>query len=291
VILHWADAAPLALVAVRGDVNGDGQRSATDVEAAQAQVESKDPLSRADISGDGTVDEQDVRLVERMVNVPAVAWTESFEAYQEGPLAGQGGWLEPGSLPGTLLSAAWVSGSAVVGTDGAALDGTHKATATQPMIYGNEIRFDETGGVGGVGVLKFGFKTRMGAAGCQNMGFYVWNASDNEGRLGAFTVEVAGAVYPHEAWVSASRGIVLGEGTTKVPLEGGIGPESKGTAVDVTVDFGASTLTWQARELDTDTLHGPFTVPFEGTAVGLDAAGFVVRDPGCQVDGLYVTNH
>ena len=84
--------------------------------------------------------------------------------------------------------------------------------------------------------------------------------------------------------------MVLGEGTKRVALAGGLGPDSKGLTVDVVVDFGANILTWQCRNRDDDKLYGPFTVAFEGTALGLDAMSFFVRDPGCELDKIYVRN-
>ena len=56
------------------------------------------------------------------------------------------------------------------------------------------------------------------------------------------------------------------------------------------VDFGTKALTWQCRNRDNDKLYGPFTVPPEGTALGLDAVGFSARDPGSEVDNIYIRN-
>ncbi|MCK4323105.1 MAG: hypothetical protein KAW89_01145, partial [Armatimonadetes bacterium] len=290
VILHWAQAVAMTLYAVRGDVNGDKQRTAADMELVQAQAGSADAFSRADVNGDGVVDENDYQLIDRLVNIPQVSWSESFEGYSEGPLAGQGGWLEPQTLPGTVLNRAWVNGSAVVSSEAGPLDGAHKATSAGGYFWGNEIQFNQSGGVGAVGVLKFGFLTRLREKGYQNVGVHLWNSSDTAGQLGQFTVEVMGGAYSQAALIRAGRGIVLGEGTKSVALAGGLGPDSKGLAVDVVVDFGANILTWQCRNRDDDKLYGPFTVLFEGTALGLDAMDFVVRDPGCELDNIYIRN-
>ncbi len=286
VILHWAQAVAMGLHAVRGDVNGDKQRTAADMELVQAQAGSADAISRADVNGDGVVDEDDYQLIERLVNIPQVSWSESFEGYSEGPLAGQGGWLEPQTLPGSVLNRAWVSGSAVVSTEAGPLDGSHKVSPLRGMYWGNEIQFVDSGGMGGVGVTKFGFVVRLGNKEFRNPGIHLWNSSDTEGRLGGFSVEVTNSGVS----IGATRGMKLSEGTKSVALAGGLGPASKGLAVDVVVDFGANILTWQCRNRDNDKLYGPFAVPFAGTALGLDGLSLIARGPGCQMDRIYVRN-
>jgi len=286
VVLHWAQAVPMTLYAVRGDVNGDKQRTTADVELVQAQAGSSDGLSRADMNGDGVVDRNDYQLVDGMVNIPQIDWSESFEDYSEGPLAGQGGWLEPQTLPGTVLNRAWVNGSAVVSTEAGPLDGPHKASPPGGMYWGNEIKFAESGGLGGVGVVRFGFVVRLGNRDFQNPGVHLWNSSDTEGKLGGFSVEVTSS----GVQIRGSRGIELSGGSSSVTTAGGIGPDSKGLAVDIEVDFGTNILTWQCRNRDNDKLYGPFEVPFTGTALGIDGLSFFMRGPGSQIDSIYVRN-
>jgi len=285
--LHWADSKPVKVYVLRGDVDGDGKITPADKDAALKLHGQKGESHRADLNSDGVVDDIDIAYLDRIVSAPRFEWSEDFESYLVGPLSGNGRWVEPETIPGTVLSKAWVNGPVLV-TDGGTPLGGSKRVCGKLAFHGSEIRFHDGGGFDSVGVLRVAFTTRVGRGeGYQNTGLHVWNSGDKESLFGNFTVEQQrGTIL-----LAAGRGVRLGEGTKSVTVEGGQGPESKGVRVEFVVDFETSKLTWQCEDLDHSKFYGPFEVAYTGTVKGLDGMSIIADTPDAQLDDISVRNY
>ncbi len=284
VVMHWADAAASRFTVVRGDVDGDGEITEADAAAVESAMGHEGAFLSADLDGDGAVTDTDLGFARRLVEPLVFVWEEDFEAYDDGPLAGKGPWLAAETLPGAVMATAWVSGHADVSTAAShVIEGAKSVMTTKGTYYGNEARFLENVGAGGVGRLIVDFVGRVNTSSFHNHGFYLFNSHDEAGTQGGFTFEFSGggAVVFHGA-----RGIVLGEGTKSGTLESvqGVGD----MAVHMEIDFGAGTLTWTATDVRNDKSIGPFVVPFTGSASGIDATGFILRGKQGALDSIRI---
>ena len=282
--LHWADAAPLRFTVVRGDVDGDGTLAEADAAAVADALGAAGPFLRADLDDDGQVTDQDVRLARRSVAPLVFDWSEDFEAYDDGALAGQGPWLTAETLPGSVLSRSWISQDAMVGTAMShVIAGSRSASSTHPGLFiGNEARFLRDVGAGGVGRLIIDVSGRVNTASFHNHGFHIWNSQDVDGARGGFTCEIVGG----SVSVRGNRGLVLGDGTTDATLESvrGVGD----VAVHAEIDFSAGAVTWSCRDIRNDASQGPFVVPFSGGADGLDAISIMLRGEQGALDDIRI---
>ncbi len=288
--LHWADCRPLKIITLRGDVDGDGQVAQKDSETATAVsarlAGQKTPYERADLNADGYVNEDDLQDMEKMVNFRKFDWSEDFERYPAGPLTGNGPWKEAETIPGSVLSKGWVNGPMIL-ADATDLPQGGKWAGGKSAFHGNEARFHEGAGFDSVGILRVAFTSRVGrGGGYQNTGFHIWGSPEKKGSFGVEqmrgTVKIFGGGEGPE---------LLPGGTTSVTVEGGQGPGSKGVRVEFAVDFEASTLTWQCRDLDHDKLYGPFEVGYTGTVRGLNGMDIIGDVPEAQIDDIRITNY
>jgi hypothetical protein len=280
---HWADAVGTKFVVIRGDVDGDGAITEADAAAVRSALGKQAPFLRADLNGDGTVDETDLGFAQRLVEPLVFVWEEDFEAYGDGALAGQGPWLEAETLPGSVLSKSWVSGNAQVGTAMShVIAGSRSATTTQGGYIGNEARFVQPVGAGGVGHLIVDIVGRVHTGSFHNHGFHLWNSHDADGVEGGFGCEFTGG----SVSVNGSRGVKLGEGTKGATLESiqGVGD----IAVHMDIDFGAGTLTWSCTDVKSNTSKGPFVVPFTGSAAGIDGISIILRGTQGALDSIRI---
>lgn len=269
---------------MRGDVDGDGAIAQADAAAVEQALGAKGAFLRADLDGDGAVTEADLRFARRSVEPLVFDWSEDFEDYGDGGLAGQGPWLAAETLPGSELSKAWVSGDVMVGTAMShVIAGSKSATSTHPGLYiGNEARFIQNVGAGGVGHLIVDITGRSSTASFHNHGYHLWNSQDVAGDQGGFTCEFIGG----SVSVSGLRGLKLGEGTKGASLEavGGVAD----VAVHLDVDFGAGTLTWSCTNLKNNKSKGPFVVPFTGGAAGIDSISIVLKGEQGALDNIRI---
>ena len=282
--MHWAEAEAARFTVMRGDVDGDGTIAEADAAAVAEALGREGLFLRADLDGDGTVTDKDVRFARRTVEPLEFVWTEDFEAYGDGSLAGQGPWLAAETLPGTVLSKAWVAGDAQVGTAMShVIAGSKSAVSTHPGLFmGNEARFVQHVGAGGVGHLIVDIVGRVNLASFHNHGFHLWNSQDTAGDQGGFSSEIQGG----SVIMRGMRGLKLGEGTTSASLDSARGVTD--IAVHMDADFGAGTLTWSCIDVTHNQTKGPFTVPFTGGAAGIDGISIILRGKQGALDSIRI---
>jgi len=176
--LPWADGSPGTFKVIRGDVDGDGSVAEADAEAVEKALGAEGKFMREDLNGDGTVDETDLGYARRTVEPLVFDWSEDFEAYGDGSLAGQGPWLAAETLPGTVLNKSWVPRDVMVGTAMShVIEGSKSATSTQSFLFAaNEARFVQNVGAGGVGHLIVDITSRVNTGSWHNHGFHLWNS-------------------------------------------------------------------------------------------------------------------
>ena len=282
--LHWADGAPVRFTVLRGDVDGDGMVAATDADAVERAIGFKGGFLHEDLDGDGTVTESDLRFANRTVEPLAFDWNEDFESYEAGALSGQGPWREAETIPGTVLSKSWIAGPASVGTVMShVVDGARSATCSHGgLFYGNEARFLDHEGAGGVGTLIVDFTARVNDSGFHNHGMHLWSSQDVQGNQGSFACEVVGrAVSFH-----AGRGIVLGEGTQNAVLDPAAGTSD--IAVHYEIDFTNGTITWSCTDVGSKQSKGPFMMRFTGAVSGMDSLSIILRGTIGALDNFRV---
>ena len=250
---HWADAPVSRFKVVRGDVDGDGDIADADAAAVKRAQGNEGPFLREDLDGDGKVGKTDLRFARRTVEPLEFDWQEDFESYGDGNLGGQGPWLAAETIPGSVLSKSWISGDAQDATAMShVIDGSRSATSTHPGLFiGNEARFLQQGGAGGVGRLIIDVVGRVNAAGFHNHGFHLWNSQDVAGDRGGFSCEIVS----RSVVFRGARGIVLGKGTTSAAFKpaGGVAD----IAVHADIDFGAGALTWSCTDVKRKETKGP----------------------------------
>jgi hypothetical protein len=289
--LAAADLAAFAEIAgaagpARADLNGDGQLAAADL-AAFAEIAGAAGPARADLNGDGIIGDADRVLLEKLVNAKPFQWTEAFDAYPVGPLAGNGQWLEAEGFPGSLLARSWLSRTALVaaaaGPDqaGRAVGG---GTALTLDFIGNEARFKTDGGLGEFGLIRWEFTTHAGPEGFQNNAVHLFNSQDKAGECGLLAVEQENG----QIVVAGSRGIIMER--KKLPAPVGQGKPTDPFRVRVLIDCDRRLVTWSCTNLSTGAALGPFDVPFSGTFRGIDATSVVVAGAGAGLDDIVIGN-
>ena len=290
VTLYGTGARPLTFRTVRGDANGDGQVTDQDLALAKEATGAVEVGARCDIDGDGKVDQTDVYIISQVVDPQKFRWADSFEDYPAGPLAGNGGWLQRDTLPGSVLSEAWVAASIQVTGEHAELDGPRKLTSGPGAVglnyHGAEIRFHDGGGLGDVGQLRCGFTVRLGTQGYEDIGFSLWNSQDAEGKRGNFTARVEETTLHR----TIGRGVqVLNRSSHQVASkQGGSG---KGVVIEYLLDFDAGTITWEWRDLNSGEVGGPRMLRYRGRFNGLDSLGLFMVGKDAQVDKVWVQNY
>ena len=287
VTLYGAEARPLTVRTVRGDIDGDGQVTKQDL--ALATKGTGEVGAPSDLDGDGKVDQTDLHIISQIVAPKKFRWADSFEEYAVGPAPGNGGWLEPDTLPGSLLSRAWVEAPAQVTEEHAALDGQRKLTGGPGAVglayRGAEVLFHDGGGFGDVGRLRCGFTVRLGNEGYQDLGFVLLNSQDAAGNRGNFTSRVEETTLHR----TIGRGVkVLDRSTHQVKAkQGGSG---KGLAVEYLLDFDACTITWEWRDLNSGEVGGPHMLHYRGRFNGLDCLALFIVGKDAQVDNVWIQN-
>jgi len=282
--LHWADAPSVQFKVVRGDVDGDGSIAQPDADAVSKALGAKGAFMREDLDGDGEVSETDLRFARRTVEPLVFDWSEDFEAYNDGNLAGQGPWLAAETLPGSVLSKSWISGDTMVGTAMShVIGGSKSTTSTHPGLFiGNEARFVKNVGAGGVGHLIVDITSRVNTGSFHNHGFHLWNSQDVKGNQGGFSCETVGG----SVIFRGSRELALGKGTTSASLESVRGVAD--VAVHMDADFGAGTLTWSCTDVTHNKTKGPFVLPFTGSAAGIDSISIILRGSQGAIDNIQI---
>ena len=282
--LQWADAPSRKFKVVRGDVDGDGSIAQPDADAVKKALGSTGLFMREDLDGNGEVTETDLRFARRTVEPLVFDWSEDFEAYSDGSLAGQGPWLAAETLPGSVLSKSWIAGDTMVGTAMShIIEGSKSATSTHPGLFiANEAKFVKNVGAGGVGHLIVDITSRVNTGSFHNHGFHLWNSQDVEGDQGGFSCETVGG----SVIFRGMRGLKLGEGTTSASLESVKGVAD--VAVHMDADFGAGTLTWSCTDVTHNETKGPFIVPFTGGAAGIDAISIMLRGSQGAIDSVSI---
>ncbi len=281
----WATGPAKHIRVLRGDVDGDGAITEADAAAVEKSLGAKGAFLRADLDGDGAVGPVDLKLARRTVDPLVFDWSEDFEKYDDGPLAGQGPWLRAQTLPGSVLNRSWVAADVVVGTTMAqVIAGSRSGTSSHGGIFvGNEARFLEHEGGGGTGRLLVDVVARVDTGSFHNHGFHLWNSRDAAGKQGGLSCEFVGnSVHFHPG----NRGLVLGEGTRSATLES---VQGRGDiAVHIELDFGAGTLIWSCTDVARKQTKGPFVVPFTGCASGLDAISIMMRGTQGALDDIRI---
>ena len=143
--------------------------------------------------------------------------------------------------------------------------------------------------MGDTGILRLGFMARLGASGVERMLINIANSRDAEGSTGVLCCDVLESDSSH---LYTSRGVTL--------LDASNGPKGdvfqeltaqQGVQVEITADFDAKTLTWEARNLLTGKQYGPRTVHYQGRFAGLDSISFWICGQGTQIDSLWVQDY
>ena len=289
--LYGAEARPLTVRTVRGDVDGDGQVTEQDLALATKAAGVAEADAPADLDGDGKVDQSDLYIINQVINPQKFRWVDSFEKYPVGVLPGNGGWLEPETLPGTNLGKAWVPGPIEITDEHAELDGLRKLSGGPRALgiayRGAEIRFHDGGGFGDVGQLRCGFTARLGTAGFQDVGFGLWNSQDVAGTRGSFGSQVE----RNTLFVRGmGRGVKVVDGVSKHQVNAKQGGAGKGIAVESLIDFDANTITSKWRDLNSGELGGPHTLHYRGRFTGLDSMSLFIVGKDAQADNVWVQN-
>ena len=292
VTLYGADARPVVVRTVRGDVNGDGQVTKQDLALATTATGAADADAPADLDGNGTVDQSDLQIISQVITPVKFSWAESFEQYPVGPLPGKGGWLETETLPGSGISKAWAAPPVEITDDLAALDGPRKITGGDHAVgiayRGAEIRFHDGSGFGDVGQLRCGFTARLGTAGFQDFGFSLFNSQDAAATKGSFTAQVE----QNTLFLRGiGRGVSIAAGAKQHEVNAKQGGAAKGIAFEFLLDFDANTITSEWHDLNSGGRGGPHTLHYRGRFIGLDSISLFIVGKGTQADNVWVRNY
>jgi hypothetical protein len=90
--------------------------------------------------------------------------------------------------------------------------------------------------------------------------------------------------------LAASRGVKLVGKTLSVALPPGKAAV-RDLAIMLEIDFGASVLNWSFADRETRKTQGPFTTPYTGKLVDVNAVDVVVRGPQGAIDELVIEAH
>lgn len=289
VTLYGAEVRPLTVRTTRGDVNGDGQVTEQDLELATQATGAVEDGAPSDLDGDGKVDRSDLHIIRQAVHPQRFHWTDSFEDYAPGPLPGQGDWLDRETLPGSVLSKAWVEDQIQVVEEHAALDGRRKLTGGPGAVglsyRGAEIRFHDGGGFGAVGQLRCGLMVRLGTEGYQDLGFTLFNSEDVDTTRGNFTTRMEETTLHR----TIGRGVKVLDRTSHqvASKQGGAG---KGVVIEYLLDFDSNTITWDWRDLNSGEVGGPHKLHYRGRFAGMDSLALFIVGKGAQVDKVWIQN-
>ena len=286
--LKWADAKPVEFQSLRGDVNGDGQVDANDINAFRLAKAGRDS-SLADLNDDGRVDETDAALLRRILSPLHFTWKQDFDSFAADKLDGQGPWKSCEAIEGSLLSRSWIVGPAVVSADPARLIKGKQCLVAEGHpgeFVGSEARFLNQDGMGVVGTLKLKFLARVGMGSFHNHCVHLWSAGDTKGERGSMGCEITNS----GVTVVSGRGVKLLSGPLSAEL-----PQASDAVRDfeivLEIDFGASTLTWSFTDCKTLKKQGPFTTPFTGKLADVNAVDVVLRGERGAIDEFVIEGY